>query len=68
MDATENKGPKCKHCGGPIAIRNPTGNCDHLYFPDLLTDEAKRANGCVVVMRPVWEMRADDAPTTDQSQ
>lgn len=35
----------CKHCGGPKAIRNPTGNCDHLFWPDMLTDEAKRANG-----------------------
>ena len=47
--------PTCAYCGGPIAIRNPTGDCDHLYFPDLLTDEAKRANGYRVVMRPVWE-------------
>lgn len=35
----------CKHCGGEIRIRNPTGMCDHLYWPDELTDEAKRANG-----------------------
>lgn len=35
----------CKHCGEPIAIRNPTGKCDHLYWPDNLTDEAKLANG-----------------------
>ena len=24
----------CRHCGGPIAIRNPTGKCDHLYYPE----------------------------------
>jgi hypothetical protein len=47
--------PMCKHCGGPIAIRNPSGSCDHIYFPDMLTDEAKRANGYRVVMRPVLE-------------
>jgi rRNA maturation protein Nop10 len=35
----------CKHCGGDISIRNPTGWCDHLYWPDNLTEEAKRANG-----------------------
>lgn len=35
----------CKHCGGPKAVRNPRGDCDHLYWPDNLTDEAKRANG-----------------------
>jgi hypothetical protein len=25
---------KCPNCGGDIAIRNPTGKCDHLYYPD----------------------------------
>lgn len=24
----------CQHCGFPIAIRNPTGFCDHLYYPE----------------------------------
>lgn len=24
----------CLHCGGDIAIRNPTGNCDHLHYPE----------------------------------
>ena len=45
----------CKHCGGAIEVRNPTGNCDHLYWPDMLTDEAKRANGFHLVTRQVWE-------------
>jgi len=45
----------CKHCGGKIAIRNPTGKCDHLYWPDMLTDEAKRNNGFRLVTRQVWE-------------
>ena len=36
---------KCKHCGGAIAVRNPTGQCDHLCWPEFLTDEAKAANG-----------------------
>jgi len=45
----------CKHCGGKIAIRNPTGKCDHLHWPDILTDEAKRANGFHPVLRQVWE-------------
>jgi len=25
---------KCKYCGGDIEIRNPTGKCDHLYYPE----------------------------------
>ena len=30
-----NKEPElCKYCGGDIEIRNPMGNCDHLYYPD----------------------------------
>lgn len=44
----------CKHCGGEIAKRNPTGHCDHLYWPDNLTDEAKRANGFRKVTVKKW--------------
>lgn len=54
----------CKHCGGPIEIRNPRGDCDHLYWPDMLTDEAKRANGYRKVLVEQWrtesEIAADD--------
>jgi hypothetical protein len=25
---------KCKHCGYDISIRNPSGFCDHLYYPE----------------------------------
>jgi hypothetical protein len=24
----------CPDCGGPIMVRNPSGHCDHLYYPD----------------------------------
>jgi hypothetical protein len=24
----------CLHCGYPIKIRNPSGYCDHLYYPE----------------------------------
>jgi hypothetical protein len=24
----------CSHCGMAVAIRNPSGYCDHLYYPD----------------------------------
>lgn len=27
-------GEICKHCGMSIDIRNPSGYCDHLYYPD----------------------------------
>lgn len=27
----------CKHCGEDTAIRNPSGYCDHLYYPDNCT-------------------------------
>lgn len=46
--------PLCKHCGGPKAVRNPTGTCDHLYWPEKLTDEAKIANGYRLVLKPQW--------------
>ncbi len=25
---------QCKSCGEDIAISNPTGECDHLYYPE----------------------------------
>jgi len=25
---------KCPHCKGEIAIRNPSGYCDHQYYPE----------------------------------
>jgi hypothetical protein len=52
--------PICQHCGGPIEIRNPSGFCDHLYWPDMLTDEAKRANGFRPVVKRVWQKPATE--------
>lgn len=51
----------CKHCGGSIDIRNPRGDCDHLFWPDLLTDEAKKANGYVKEEKTVtiWVPKKD---------
>jgi len=34
----------CKWCGGDVAIRNPTGNCDHLYYPDNVNKSLFRRN------------------------
>ena len=31
-----NKMEKCPICNTDKKIRNPTGNCDHLYYPDYL--------------------------------
>ena len=31
----------CPHCKGPIVVRNPTGSCDHLCWPDYLSPEAR---------------------------
>lgn len=47
----------CKHCGGAKGQRNPTGECDHLYWPDNLTDEAKVANGYQKVATEKWIKR-----------
>lgn len=49
----------CRYCGGDKHIRNPTGACDHLYWPDMLTDEAKSANGYVRRTVEVWELPAN---------
>lgn len=40
-----NDAENCAHCGGPKAVRNPTGKCDHLFWPENLTCEAREANG-----------------------
>ena len=34
---------KCKYCGELIEIRNPTGNCDHLFYPELVNKKFKEA-------------------------
>ena len=31
----------CPNCGGLIKIRNPTGECDHLYYPENLKNDVK---------------------------
>ena len=34
----------CIYCGGPKSVRNPTGNCDHLYWPDMIIGAVKDDN------------------------
>ena len=34
----------CIYCGGPKSVRNPTGNCDHLYWPDMIPGAAKNVD------------------------
>lgn len=31
----------CEYCGGDKAIRNPSGRCDHLYYPDNVNKNLK---------------------------
>ena len=31
----------CPNCGGDIAIKNPTGRCDHLYYPENLPKKSE---------------------------
>lgn len=42
---SERRKETCKNCEGLVVIRNPRGDCDHLSWPDNLTDEAMVANG-----------------------
>jgi hypothetical protein len=32
----------CEYCGMDTAIRNPSGNCDHLYYPENVNKEFTR--------------------------
>lgn len=34
MSQAEKKVRLCAHCNMDIEIRNPSGFCDHLYYPD----------------------------------
>lgn len=43
--------PVCPNCLESVAVRNPTGRCDHLYWPDMLTDEAKAKIGASELAR-----------------
>jgi hypothetical protein len=45
MDNSKPDDPICPNCGGTVRVRNPTGRCDHLYWPDMLTPEAKAKIG-----------------------
>ena len=38
----EEYGKKCEYCGGLISIRNPTGKCDHLYYPENVNKNYKK--------------------------
>ena len=64
---TEKSGELCLHCHAPKVERNPTGTCDHLYWPDFLTDEAKIANGYRQVQVTVWTKGdRSDEPTSQR--
>lgn len=45
----------CPHCGGDIAVRNPSGYCDHLYYPD----------NCKICAH--WNEGAAYSPTTQKT-
>lgn len=47
--------PICPNCQGSVHVRNPSGSCDHLYWPDMLTEEAKQKIGQPVLA----EIQAD---------
>ena len=35
----------CEHCHGLVSVRNPTGTCDHLYYPEAWSVCDERING-----------------------
>jgi hypothetical protein len=45
------KDPICPNCKGSAMVRNPSGSCDHLNWPDYLTPEAKEKIGFPELMR-----------------
>lgn len=43
----------CPDCGGDIRIRNPTGKCDHLYYPEYKKKEEEPP--CSVARKRLYE-------------
>ena len=41
----------CPNCGGNVKVRNPTLTCDHLCWPDYLTNDAKKKIGTAEIDR-----------------
>ena len=41
----------CNHCGMDKAIRNPSGYCDHLYYPEYCDVCLKAAGGIDVLIK-----------------
>lgn len=39
---------ECEWCGFEIELRNPSGNCDHLYYPDNVNKDKKPKEPTVV--------------------
>ena len=52
----------CKHCNQNVAIRNPSGYCDHLYYPDNcetckhLRGKEQCDNNCMRVATVLFEL------------
>lgn len=48
----------CPHCGGDPKIANPTGNCDHIYYPEYVNKSIKNGKG----RWGLWVYRTNEAP------
>lgn len=46
---------KCNHCGGDIAVRNPSGYCDHLHYPE----NCKVCSSPATAGEESWEIEFD---------
>lgn len=49
------KADLCPHCGGDKALRNPSGFCDHLYYPE----------NCAVCNKPNVDKKRLEAAAPD---
>lgn len=60
----------CKHCNMPVEIRNPSGYCDHLYYPDYCKICQKIQSNEKVIKTKIKKLEKlikeikDDAPKT----
>ena len=53
----------CKHCKMPIEIRNPSGYCDHLHYPEYCEKckEEAMENKATIIVEPIKTIEATKA-------
>lgn len=52
----------CRHCGGSLKSRNPTGICDHLYYPEYCDECNEKCKNVYSKMTKMTESKEPVSP------